>query len=57
LDADEFAALASPAPLSIAEVQDLLAAGDAPVLFLDAPDRMLPTPEQTAWRRSARALG
>ena len=42
----EYAALASPAPLPLAEAQALLGEGEALVLFLDTPDKK-PTPEET----------
>ena len=42
----DFAALASPAPLPLAEAQALLGDGEALVLFLDTPDKK-PTPEET----------
>ena len=42
----DFAALASPAPLPLAEAQGLLGEDEALVLFLDTPDKK-PTPEET----------
>ncbi len=42
----DFAALASPDPLPLAEAQTLLGDGEALVLFLDTPDKK-PTPEET----------
>ena len=42
----DFAALASPAPLPLAEAQALLGDGEALVLFLDTPDKK-PTAEET----------
>jgi CHAT domain-containing protein len=42
----EYAALASPAPLSVEEVQKQLGGDEALVLFLDTPDAK-PTPEET----------
>ena len=42
----DFAALASPAPLPLAEAQALLGDGEALVLFLDTPEKK-PTPEET----------
>jgi CHAT domain-containing protein len=42
----EYAAIASPAPLSVEDVQKQLGADEALVLFLDTPDRK-PTPEET----------
>ncbi|MGA7324297.1 MAG: CHAT domain-containing tetratricopeptide repeat protein [Rhodomicrobium sp.] len=42
----DFAALASPAPLAIAEVQALLGADEALILFLNTP-AWKPTPEET----------
>lgn len=45
-DFPEFAALASPAPLPLAEAQGLLADGEALVLFLDTPEKK-PAPEET----------
>ena len=42
----DYAALASPAPLSLAEAQALLGENEALVLFLDTPDKK-PTPEET----------
>jgi tetratricopeptide (TPR) repeat protein/CHAT domain-containing protein len=45
----DYAALASPAPLSVEDVQALLSADEALVLFLDTP-KMDPMPEETiAW--------
>jgi CHAT domain-containing protein len=45
-DYPDYAALASPAPLSVAEVQTLLGANEVLVLFLDTK-KMKPTPEET----------
>jgi CHAT domain-containing protein/tetratricopeptide (TPR) repeat protein len=42
----EYAALASPAPLSVEEIQAQLSADEALVLFLDTPESE-PTPEET----------
>jgi CHAT domain-containing protein/tetratricopeptide (TPR) repeat protein len=42
----DYAVLASPAPLSVEEVQDQLAADEALVLFLDTPE-LKPTSEET----------
>ena len=42
----DYAALASPAPLSVEEVQAQLGADEALVLFLDTPE-WKPTPEET----------
>jgi hypothetical protein len=42
----DYAALASPAPLSVEEVQAQLAADEALVLFLETPE-VKPTPEET----------
>ena len=42
----EYAALASPAPVPVAEVQALLGADEALVLFLDTPE-LKPLPEET----------
>jgi CHAT domain-containing protein/tetratricopeptide (TPR) repeat protein len=42
----DYSALASPAPLSVDEVQTQLAPDEALVLFLDTPERK-PTPEET----------
>jgi CHAT domain-containing protein/Tfp pilus assembly protein PilF len=42
----EYAALASPAPLSLEDVQEQLGADEALVLFLDTPEYK-PTPEET----------
>ena len=42
----DYAALASPAPLPLAEAQALLSGNEALVLFLDTPDKK-PTPEET----------
>jgi CHAT domain-containing protein/tetratricopeptide (TPR) repeat protein len=44
----EYAALASPAPLSLADVQSLLGSDEALVLFLDTPEwKRKPTTEET----------
>ena len=55
----DFAALASPAPLPLAEAQALLGEDEALVLFLDTPEKK-PTPEETfiwvATRNEARWL-
>ena len=49
-DFPEFAAMASPAPVSIAEVQAQLGTDEALVLFLDTDDRIKPLSEETfAW--------
>ena len=45
-DFPDYAALASPKPLSIADVQSQLHDGEALVLFLDTPEAK-PTPEET----------
>jgi tetratricopeptide (TPR) repeat protein/CHAT domain-containing protein len=45
-DFPDYAALANPKPLSVAEVQSQLRAGEALVLFLDTPV-WKPTPEET----------
>jgi CHAT domain-containing protein/tetratricopeptide (TPR) repeat protein len=46
LDFPDYAALASPAPVSVADVQAQLGADEALVLFLDTPERR-PLPEET----------
>jgi len=46
LDFPDYAALASPAPVSVAEVQAQLGADEALVLFLDTPE-VRPLPEET----------
>ena len=45
-DFPDYAALASPAPVSVAEVQAQLGADEALVLFLDTPE-LKPVPEET----------
>ena len=45
-DFPDYAALASPAPLSVEDVQAQLGADEALVLFLDTPE-WKPTPEET----------
>ena len=46
-DFPDYAALASPAPVSVAEVQAELGADEALVLFFDTDDRFRPLPEET----------
>src|SRR5262249_13320518 len=46
-DFPDYAALASPAPVSVADVQGQLGADEALVLFLDTGDRFKPLPEET----------
>ena len=46
-DFPDYAALASPAPVSVADVQAQLGADEALVLFLDTDDRFKPLPEET----------
>ena len=46
-DFPDYAALASPAPVSVAEVQAQLGADEALVLFVDTDDRFKPLPEET----------
>ena len=58
-DFPDYAALASPAPVSVAEVQAQLGADEALVLFLDTPE-WKPLPEETfIWvvTKIGRALG
>ena len=43
----DYAALVSPKPLSVAQVQSQLRDGEALVLFLDTDSRFSPTPEET----------
>jgi CHAT domain-containing protein/tetratricopeptide (TPR) repeat protein len=46
-DFPDYAALATPAPVSITEVQAQLSPDEALVLFLDTDDRFKPSPEET----------
>ena len=46
-DFPDYAALASPKPLSVTDVQAELRDDEALVLFLDTDDRFKPTPEET----------
>lgn len=46
-DFPDYAALSSPKPMPIAEVQTYLQPGEALVLFLDTHDRFEPLPEET----------
>jgi CHAT domain-containing protein len=46
-DFPDYAALASPAPTSVADVQAQLSADEALVLFLDTDDRFKPLPEES----------
>ena len=43
----DYAAIASPEPMSVSEVQTWLRADEALILFLDTPDWWRPIPEET----------
>jgi hypothetical protein len=55
-DFPDYAALASPTPLSVTDVQTQLAADEALILFLDTEDPLKPAPEETfVWVVTAQA--